>query len=93
MKADQSQSACHSSLMPKGPQSRKPRPVRAYLIFVAGALALMDAAFGPHVQAWYKTMPPATAKLIGVSIIFGLAIIVGGIALLIASRSSPEPPE
>lgn len=70
----------------KGRKSRS--PLHAFLLFVAGALAFADAAFGPHIQAWYKTMPAATAKLIGVSIIFGLAIVVSLVAMFIASRSS-----
>jgi hypothetical protein len=47
-------------------------------MLVVGIPAFIHAAFGSHIQARYKTMPPAAAKLIGLIIIMGLAIIVTG---------------
>lgn len=69
-------------------RGKAPKPVRAFLLFVAGALAITDAVFGPHIQAWYKTMPHAQAVEIGLSIMAGIAILVGAVAWFLAARSS-----
>jgi len=72
--------------MPKGPQGGN--LLRRFFFGLFVALALSDAIFGARIQAWYQTMPPATAKAVGASIIFGLLIVVCGIAMFLASRSS-----
>jgi hypothetical protein len=55
---------------------------------VAGTLALTDALVGPRIQAWYKTMPHAQAAEIGLSIMAGIAILVGAAAWFLISRNS-----
>jgi predicted phage tail protein len=69
-------------------RSKAEQSIRAFLLFVAGALALSSATTGPHIQAWYKTMSHRQAQGIGALIVFGLAIVVGGVVLFLASRDS-----
>jgi hypothetical protein len=81
---------CHTNPMPKGPQGQKRRlsPVHAFLVLVVSVLAFTDTHFGPRIQAWYATMPPATAKVIGGSLFLVIAILVALTAIHIAYRSS-----